>query len=112
MPSICSSSAWQIASSCMGLARLGAENLVVELPRRARLLRGHLLDRVSNVNHDELADRRGVVLEQEQAHIAVNAFGAAACEVVVDRDNLHGNAKAHACTPPGTELRCRSTLLT
>src|SRR5215831_1354633 len=98
-PSIRSSSAWQIASSCMGFARLGGEHLVVDFPRRARLLRGHLLDGVPDVDHHELADRRGLVLEQEQADVPLYSFGAAARDVAVDRDHFHRNAQAHGSTP-------------
>src|SRR5262252_10077940 len=105
MLSTCSSSAWQIASSCIAHARLGSQHLVVELPCRARFLRGHLLDGVADMDHDVLADRRTIVLEQKEAHVALDALGAAASEVAVDRDHLHGNAEAHGWTPRVTVPR-------
>src|SRR6516162_4146274 len=99
MPSTCSSSAWQIASSCIANARLGRQHLVIELPRRSRFLRSHLLDGVADVDHDVLADRRTIVLEQKEAYVALDTLRAAAGEVAVDRDDLHGNAEAHGWTP-------------
>ena len=56
--STCKTKAWQIASSCMAICSFGGEHLVIELPRGARLLRSHFLDRVADMHHYKIAGLR------------------------------------------------------
>ena len=55
----------------------------------------HGLNGVADIHQHPVAGRRRLVLQQEQADVALHALSGAARGEAVDRDDLHGSAETH-----------------
>src|SRR5271166_4851854 len=93
-----------MASSCM--SALGFDR---ELPGRSSLLRCHLLDRVADMDHDEVARRDRLILHQKQADLPFDAFGAPSSHVSVDGNHLQWGSLGTCCAS-GAEKAVASSL--
>jgi len=94
----------QIASSCTAVCSFGGEDFVKQLPRGSSLMGRHFLDRITDMDQDEVADRHRIVLKQEQAHLALDALGATPGQETVNGPHFHRNSQAHDLAPIRTEL--------
>jgi hypothetical protein len=64
----------------------------------------HFLDRITDMDQDEIADRHRIVLKQEQAHLALDALGATPGQETVNGPHFHRNSQAHDLAPIRTKL--------
>jgi len=94
----------QIAGSCTAVCSFGGEDLVKQLPRGPSLMGRHFLDRITDMDQDEVADRHRIVLKQEQAHLALDALGATPGQETVNGPHFHRNSQAHDFAPIRTKL--------
>ncbi len=59
-------------------------------------MRRDLLDGIAHVHDDEIAGFNALVLEEEQAHLALDAPGGTPGDEAFTREDLHGNSQAHS----------------
>jgi hypothetical protein len=97
-------SAWQIAGSCTAVYSFGGEDLVEQLPRGSSLMWRHFLDRITDMDQDEVANRHRIIWKQEQTHLALDALGATPGRETVNGPHFHRDSQAHGFAPIRTEL--------
>ena len=77
-----------MASSCMAVRSFGGEHFVKQLPCGASLLWRHFLDRITDMDQDEVAGRHRLVLKQEQANLSLDALSGTSGQKAIDSDRL------------------------
>ncbi len=93
-----------MASSCMAACFFGGEHFIKQFPSGASLLWRHFLDRITDMDQDEVAGRHWLVLKQEQANLSLDALSGTPCQKAIDGDDFHRNSQAHDLAPIRTEL--------
>jgi len=88
----------------MTVRSFGGKHFVEQLPCGARLLRRHFLDRITDMDQDEVAGRHRLFLQQEQANLSFDTLRGTSGQKTIDSDHFHGNSQAHNHAPIRAEL--------
>ena len=79
----------------------GSQHLVVKFPGRACLLGRDPLNCIANMNDNMITGGQGIVLQHEQADIALDALGFATRHITVYFPDFHRYTQAHDFSPAG-----------
>jgi hypothetical protein len=88
----------------MTVRSFGGEHFIKQFPSGASLLWRHFLNRIADMDQDEVAGRHWLILQQEQANLSFDTLGGTSGQKAIDSDHFHGNSQAHDLAPSQAEL--------